>query len=168
MALTSKATHMQMTHYLPEDIPEEVDLKYVCGSCMYLAAALNRTTGWPISVSLSDDTPQAYIEHAWVADAPSKLMFDINGVYPDWQNSFDHPDNVIVTGLTERQLLELTRKTSGHVIPQDDWDGHVDEALEVAERYFSAQVKEATAYKLAQAPAASRRRSVDTDIEPGL
>lgn len=168
MALVSEVASMQMTQYIPEDIPEEVDLKYVCGSCMYLAAALNRTTGWPISVFLSDDTPQAYIEHAWVADAPGALMFDINGVYPDYQNSFDHPDNVLVTGLTERQLLELTRKTSGHVIPQDDWDGHVVEALAVAQRYFSVQVKEAAAYRLAQAPAPARRRSFDTETEPGL
>lgn len=158
---------MKMTEYIPDNIPEEVDLKYVCGSCMYLAAALNRTTGWPISVALSDDTPQAYIEHAWVADAPSALMFDINGVYPEWRNSFDHPDNVIVTGLSERQLLELTRKTSGHVIPQDDWDGHVEEALAVADTYFSAQVKEAASYMASAAKPTQRQRFYDeSGIEP--
>lgn len=158
---------MQMTQYIPEDIPEEVDLKYVCGSCMYLAAALNRTTGWPISVSLSDDTPNAYIEHAWVADEPSKLMFDINGVYPDWKNSFDHPGNVIVKGLNERQLLELTRKTSGHVIPRDDWDDRVAEALRVAETYFGTQIKEAAAYNAhLSAPAPRRRAHALPGLEP--
>ena len=158
---------MQMNEYLPEDIPEDVDLKYVCGSCMYLAAALYRVTGWPISVALCDNTPEAYIDHAWVSDAPSLMMFDINGVYPESRNSFIFNETVTLTGLTERELLDLTRKTSGHTITQSDWDANVVGALKVAEQYFKPQIEQAAAYKkLSSAPRAKPRH--DHTSQPGM
>lgn len=157
---------MQLTEYLPSDIPEDVDLKYVCGSCMYLAAALNRLTGWPISVALCDNTPEAYIDHAWISDAPSLMMFDINGLYPEERNSFIFHETVTLTKLTERELLDLTRKTSGQTISQDDWDANVEEALIIVNRYFKPQVDRAAAYKKSFIPRAKKR--YDPGIEPGM
>lgn len=130
----------RIPEYMPEDIPDLIDEMYVCGRCMYLAAALNRVIHWPISVSLSDDTDKAYIEHAWVANEADSMMFDINGCYPDKRNSFIFPDSAVVTGLTEDELFSLTIKTSGRDMLRADWDAEVADALVIVDQYFKTQV----------------------------
>lgn len=122
------------------EIPDDIDDLYVAGNCMYLAAALNRLIGWPICVALDSDSPEAFIDHTWVANPAIAMMFDINGCYPESRNSFIFPDTVLVTDLDEAGLLDLTRKTSGHAIPQEEWDARVAEALVVVDEHFASQV----------------------------
>lgn len=120
--------------------PDHIDEKYAYGSCMYLAAALNRVIGWPIRVVMSDDTDRAFIAHAWVVNDASGMMFDVNGCYPESMNGWIGVDPVIID-LTESDLLALTRKTSGHSIPRQEWDADVAEALLVIQQHFGSQVE---------------------------
>jgi len=122
-----------------QGVPEEIDELYAYGRCMYLAAALNRLIGWPIRVA-TGDTPNAYIEHAWVCHDQSGMMFDIGGCYLELRNGWIGPDTVLLSNLSEGELLEVTRRTSGHAIPRAEWDAEVEQALAVVETHLRPQV----------------------------
>ena len=126
--------------YTPENIPDDIDLMYTCGRCMYLAAALHRSIGWPISVVLNDGTDDAYIDHAWVYNPADAMMFDINGCYPESRNGFITQGSVVMADLSEDELFHLTMKTSGRPMARVEWDAEVDDALVMVDQFFRSQV----------------------------
>lgn len=129
----------KISEYIPGDIPEDIDQMYSCGRCMYLATALNRTIGWPISVALNDGSDDAYIDHAWISNPEDGMMFDINGCYPEVRNSYVVPGSVVLTNLSADELFDLTIKTSGSPMSKAAWDAEVDDALVIVDQFFRSQ-----------------------------
>lgn len=148
-------------------VPDEVDERYAYGKCMYLAAALNRTLGWPIRVATSD-SPDAYIEHAWVAHDQSGMMFDIGGCYLETRNGWISPSTVLLSNFNEDDLLKLTRRTSGHALPKAEWDIEVEKAIVVLKAYLRPHVAFAQSLGMPQPPSSPEAGLRGVDRDPSL
>lgn len=119
------------------NLPESTVEAYVCGKCMYLAAALHRRYGFEIQLALADPgSPHAYIEHAWVIEPNTGNLIDIDGQYPEHKNGWLGPTDQRVTGLNEAMLKEWVVATATRPLPQTEWDLAVEEAEQLLLNHF--------------------------------
>lgn len=120
---------------------DEVE-SFVCGRCMYLAAAVHRLTGWPIEAS-TDPACAVYAEtvsHAWCRNSETDDCIDIDGAYPIERSSWLFPRNRHVTNLDEDALLALVRLNSPG-LTLAEWNADVELALPVARDYVLPLVR---------------------------
>ena len=115
---------------------EDID-SYVSGKCMYLAGAIHRKFGWDISLTI--DFPEdkgCYIGHAWAVNPINGYCVDIDGSYPLERNGWIAVYSEVKNGLNEKQLFEITEKTSGRPLSQEEWENDILEATQVLEKYL--------------------------------
>ena len=120
-----------------KDLPEELNEQYVCGKCMYLAAALHRRFGFPIEVCVEvPGTPHAYVGHAWVVDPATGDVIDIDGQYPASANGWLHPAAEHRQGLDEKDLFALITSTCYQPFEDGEWEQAVADAQAVIDQHL--------------------------------
>lgn len=129
-----------MPKVFKKELPQEIYEYYSYGHCMHLAAALHRRLGWEIQLAImpSDGYLPPYVDHAWVVDPKRRLCLDSDGLYPIERNGFITPNNPLVDGLSEQDLMEHTLVGS-KPFTKDQWDESVSKALSVVDTYFDMQ-----------------------------
>jgi hypothetical protein len=126
-----------MTDKAPKELAEayieELKEKYMAGSCMYLAVALNRLFGYEMQACLETDSVGTYISHAYVK-IPNGKILDIDGDYPESQNAYDGKGfGERVNGLTESDM----KRYMGHEKNEDNaYERQVLEAMKVVRDYL--------------------------------
>ncbi len=125
--------------FLFKDLPAELNEHYVCGHCMYLAAALHRRYGFPIEVCVEEPgTAHAFVGHAWVVDPATGDVIDIDGQYPATANGWLHPAAEHRQGMDEKALYALVASTATRPFEDKEWELAVADALTVLDQYLIA------------------------------
>lgn len=116
---------------------QELDA-FVCGKCMYLAAALHRVRGWEIQAVIEPAEGQypPWVGHAWCVDPSTGHCVDIDGAYPPDRNGWIRPDNELVLGLDEASLRQLTLAGASQPFTLEQWNREVLGTLKVVQAYL--------------------------------